>query len=138
VKSHESQHPVSQPPAGKALVYFIQDDVDYPARPQPTTKWGIDGSWVGGTQANSYFYIAIDPGPHQLCTTWQNASIVTHGRRPSASAWIAEAGETYYFMVQDLCWEDPTTTAMRLGRIIPEEAQLRMSKFACSTFTEKK
>jgi hypothetical protein len=138
VKSNDSQHPVSQPPAGKALVYFIQDDADYPARPRPTTRWGIDGSWIGATQANSYFYIAIDPGPHQLCTTWQNASIVTHGRRTAATEWTAEAGATYYFMVQDLYWENPTNTAMRLGGIIPEEAQLRMSKLAYTTFTEKK
>ncbi len=138
VKSDDSKHPVSEAPAGMALVYFIQDDTDYLHRPRPTTRWGLDGEWLGATQANAYFYMAVKPGPHQLCVMWQNAAIVTDGRKSSATAWEARAGETYYFMAQDLYWENPTGSALRVGRIIPEEAQLRMSKFGYSTFTPKK
>ncbi len=138
VKSDDKRHPVSEPPAGMALVYFIQDDTDYLHRPRPTTRWGLDGEWLGATQANAYFYVAVKPGSHQLCVTWQNAAIVTDGRKSSATAWEAKAGETYNFMAQDLYWENPTVSAVRLGRIIPEEAQLRMSKFAYSTSTAKK
>jgi hypothetical protein len=138
VKSDGSQHPVSEPPDGKALVYFIQDDHGFEHRPRPTTKWGIDGTWVGATQANAYFYIAVDPGPHQLCAIWQNAAAITYGRARAATAWVAEAGATYYFMAQDFYWENQIKSTMHLGLIVPEEAQLRMSKFAYSTSTQKK
>ena len=61
-----------QPPAspaaqsGKALVYFLQDDLKYNTAPRPTTRFAIDGTWVGATHANSYFYIVVDPGEHHL------------------------------------------------------------------------
>ncbi|MGC1383890.1 MAG: hypothetical protein WA823_08930 [Candidatus Acidiferrales bacterium] len=138
VKSDDKNHPVSEPPAGLALVYFIQDDTDYWHRPRPTTRWGLDGDWLGATQANAYFYMAVKPGPHQLCVIWQNAAINTYGRKASATAWAAKAGETYYFVAQNMYWENPTGSATRLGLIVPEEAELRMSKFAYSTFTPKK
>ena len=138
VKSENSKHPVSQPPAGMALVYFMQDDTDYRQRPRPTTRWGLDGSWLGATQSNAYFYMSIKPGPHQLCVKWQNAAIMTIGRKSSALAWEARSGETYYFTAQDFYWEQPVTTAVRLGQMIPQESQLRMSKFAYCTFTPKK
>ena len=69
---------------------------------------------------------------------WQNAAIMTNGRH-AATQWTAQARQTYYFMAEDLYWENPAkNTAVRLGRISPEEALLRMTKFAYTTFTEKK
>lgn len=55
--------------AGKALVYFLQDDLKYNATPRPTTRFAIDGTWVGATHANSYFYVFVDPGEHHLCAS---------------------------------------------------------------------
>lgn len=56
----------------KALVYFLQDDLKYNTAPRPTTRFAIDGAWVGATHANSYFYVFVDPGEHHLCANWQS------------------------------------------------------------------
>ena len=55
VKADKKQHPAVQPDASKAHVFFLQDDADFLSRPRPTTRFGIDGAWVGATQSNSYF-----------------------------------------------------------------------------------
>jgi len=57
----------------KAVVFFLQDDVKFESKPRPTTRFGIDGNWVGATQANSYFLVFVDPGEHHLCASWQIA-----------------------------------------------------------------
>ncbi len=72
VKTDPAQHPIAQPEQGKALIYFLQDDRDFAARPRPTTRFGIDGSWVGATHGNSYFYTAVDPGERHLCASWES------------------------------------------------------------------
>ena len=54
VKMEKSQHP-PQTDAGKALVYFIENDSQFDSFPSPTTRMGIDGEWVGATHGNSYF-----------------------------------------------------------------------------------
>jgi hypothetical protein len=79
VQSNKSQHPFVKPVPGKALVYFLQDDTYFESRPRPTTRFGIDGAWVGATQSNAYFYFAIDPGEHHLCAGWQSFVGLTAG-----------------------------------------------------------
>lgn len=69
--------PTPQP--GKALVYFLQDDLKYNWAPRPTTRFGIDGAWVGATHGNSYFYVFVDAGEHHLCANWQSDRLVWHG-----------------------------------------------------------
>ena len=61
VKTDDKQHPAVQPDAGKANVYFLQDDAAFLAHTIPTTRFGINGAVVGATHSNSYFYITIDP-----------------------------------------------------------------------------
>src|SRR6266404_1103969 len=60
VKTDRSQHPFVKPEPGKALVYFLQDDAYFQSVPRPTTRFGLDGNWVGATQANAYFYVVND------------------------------------------------------------------------------
>ena len=55
VKTDSAQHLIAQPELGKALIYFLQDDSNFNARPRPTTRFGIDGAWVGATHGDSYF-----------------------------------------------------------------------------------
>src|SRR5258707_8501086 len=57
VQSNKSQHPFLKPDPGKALIYFLQDDTYFLSRPSPTTRFGLDGTWVGATQSNAYFYV---------------------------------------------------------------------------------
>lgn len=42
VKTNKEQHP-AQPEAGKALLYFIENDSNWEMNPRPTTRMGVDG-----------------------------------------------------------------------------------------------
>src|ERR1041384_3012646 len=66
VSTDRSKHPLATAEAGKALVYFLQDDTNFRLTPRPTTRFGLNGSWVGATQANAYFYVSVDPGEQHL------------------------------------------------------------------------
>jgi len=138
VKSNSSTHPVSKPEPGKALVYFIQDDKYFFSRPRPTVKWGVDGNWVGATQANAYFVFSVDPGEHHLCSEWQTSVGPFVGRQASATHFIAKPDHVYYFVAQDLFQKDTQPAAVRLTPFESDEALLLMSKFSFSTSQPKK
>ncbi|HET9804321.1 MAG TPA: DUF2846 domain-containing protein [Candidatus Acidoferrum sp.] len=92
VKTTDSQHPVSQPEAGKALVYFA---VNYYAA--PTMRMGVDGTWMGANNGRSYFFFQVAPGEHNFCVAWQSRAY----KKTALSAGEAihltvEAGKTYY------------------------------------------
>lgn len=142
--------PAAQP--DKALVYFLQDDLKYTTAPRPTTRFGIDGAWVGATHANSYFYVFVDPGEHHVCANWQSAhfgtAIGVAKRETSAAHFTAEAGKTYYFRAQDLTKMDHTggehdvevleRAAVMLELLDPDEAQVLMNSFSFSSSHQKK
>ena len=138
VKSDSSNHPVSKPEEGKALVYFIQDDQYFFSRPRPTVKWGVDGNWVGATQSNAYFAFSVDPGEHHLCSEWQTSVGPFAGHQASATHFVAKAGRVYYFVAQDLFQKDTQPAAVRLTPFESDEALLLMSKFSFSTSQPKK
>jgi len=87
---HVSNSPV-QPDAGKALVYVIEDDSNFASFPEPTTRAGIDGKWIGATYGNSYLYFPFDPGVHHLCTSLQNSVSLGRGRQIAALQFTAFA-----------------------------------------------
>lgn len=97
VKTDKGQHPTAQPGAGKAMVYvFGGEAIDLGGlvigKDGVTTRWGVDGVWLGASYRNSYFFFPVDPGDHHLCTGRQAFS------KPSAAlSFTAEAGKTYYF-----------------------------------------
>ncbi len=101
VQSNKSQHPFLKPDPGKALIYFLQDDTYFLSRPRPTTRFGLDGTWVGATQSNAYFYVSVDPGEHHLCAGWQSFVAVDTGQKSAASHFTAEPGGTYFFIVRN-------------------------------------
>jgi Protein of unknown function (DUF2846) len=138
VKSDGSSHPVSQPEPGKALAYFLQDDRTFESHPRPTVKWGMDGTWVGATQADTYFYLSVDPGEHHLCAEWQSAVLINGGRPSAADHFTAEAGKVYYFRARDLYWGDVAAANVKLGRVNSDEAQLLMTQFGFSSSHPKK
>ncbi|MFY9854407.1 MAG: hypothetical protein WAK26_11085, partial [Terracidiphilus sp.] len=50
VKTEEGQHTPAPPPAGKALIVFIENDdkeIGCVALCEVTTRVGMDGAWVG-------------------------------------------------------------------------------------------
>jgi Protein of unknown function (DUF2846) len=133
VKSDGSSHPVTRPEPGKALIYFEQDDKLFDSRPRPTVKWGMDGNWVGATQADSYFYLTVEPGEHHLCAEWQSAVLVNASRQSAAAHFTAEAGQVYYFRAQNFYWKESGAANMKLGPVDSDEAQLLMTRFGFST-----
>lgn len=155
---HTAKHAPAAPalPPGKALVYFLQDDLKYNATPRPTTRFGIDGAWVGATHANSYFYALVDPGEHHLCASWEKTSL-TPGRylrsaavggyygpkrSTAATGFTAEAGKTYYFRARNILKKEDdkivSPPEVLLSSLDPDEAQAVMSSFSFSSSHQKK
>src|SRR5579862_225698 len=62
VHTEREPNAVPNPQPEKALVVFLQDDAQFNSTPKPTARFGVDGTWVGATHANSYFYVFVDPG----------------------------------------------------------------------------
>ena len=96
VKLDKSQHTAGKPEPGKALVYFVQDIGQVSCIGScVTTRIGMDGTWVGANQHNSYFSVAVEPGEHHFCANPQ--SRFTSGRPVALAHLTAEAGKVYYF-----------------------------------------
>ena len=133
VQTDRSQHPLAKPEPGKALVYFLQDDGYFLSRPRPTTRFGLDGNWVGATQANAYFFVSVDPGEHHVCAGWQSFVGFTTGQKSAAAHFTAEAGNAYFFLVKDYFVENRGPAGMELSPVDSDEGQLLMSKFGFCT-----
>lgn len=126
--------------SGRALVYFLQDDLKYNTAPRPTTRFAIDGTWVGATHANSYFYVFVDPGEHHVCANWQSARTglnwIGPKRSTAASHLTAEAGKTYYFRARDIAKVDDNQIVSEpevvLSPLDSDEARAIMQSFSFS------
>jgi len=139
IRSENGKKPAPpQTDAGKALVYFIENDSQFDSFPSPTTRMGVDGEWVGATHGNSYFYSSVDPGVHHLCASWQKAVLVLQGRQTAAAHFTAEAGNVYYFEVKNTWHRDHGA-----GDIVAAIGQrwrpaVWQTSFSFSTFQPKK
>ena len=138
VTTAKSQHPISKPNPGKALIYFLQDDSYFENMPRPATRFGLDGEWIGATHANSYFYISVDPGDHHLCANWQNFLGVRTTFKSAATHFTAEPDRVYYYVVSDFYIENHGPATIKINPLDSDQAQLLMSKFAFSTSKAKK
>jgi hypothetical protein len=126
------------PEAGKALIYFVQDDRFFTSHPRPTVKWGVDGAWVGATRSATYFHIWVEPGAHHLCSEWQSAVILTQDAQVAVAHFTAEAGKTYYFRAQNVYWKEMPEAAVTLDPIDSDEGALLASRAGYSNATLKK
>lgn len=138
VKTERADLRTAQPDAGKALVFFVEDDSDFGSKPKPTTRAGVDGSWVGATHGNSYFSVSVDPGEHHLCASWQSSVIIGQGHKTAAAHFTAAAGGVYYFRVKNTWTLDLGTAGISLTPLDSDEGQLLLHTFALSTFHQKK
>jgi len=143
VKTNGKQHTAPGPEAGKALIVFLQDDVKFGTRPRPTTRFGIDGTWVGATHANSFFYVSVDPGERHLCANWQSPVRLIPTRPTAAAHFTAEAGKTYYYRAKDIAYTDRNGAVIgepevKLEPLDEDEAKVLMSSFALSESHPKK
>jgi hypothetical protein len=148
VKTAKAQSNPPAPGPGKALVVFLQDDVEWKSRPRPTTRFGIDGAWVGATHANSYFFISVDPGEHHICASWQPMIKLSFPpmRTTAAAHLVAEAGKSYYFRARNVTkTENPfgtgdviTQAEVVLKPLDIDEGQLLATSFSFSSSHPKK
>ncbi|HLW98171.1 MAG TPA: hypothetical protein VKR82_05955 [Candidatus Acidoferrales bacterium] len=132
VTTNKSQHPFIQPDAGKALVYFVEDDSNFNAALKPTVRAGLDGTWVGATHGSSYFYFSVDVGEHHLCASWQGKGLQVYF---AAVAFNAKPGEIYFFQVRDtFLWPKDSDLIRKidLKPVNGDEGQLLASRYSYS------
>lgn len=96
VQEDKAQQSVTQMEPGKALVYVIEDYAAVCLVGCATVRVGLDGIWIGANRAKTYFFFAIAPGEHHLCSNWQS-NVETYSSLYSLANFTAEAGRTYYF-----------------------------------------
>jgi hypothetical protein len=100
VSTQKDQPAPAPPEAGKAQIVFIENN-NQMVTPfsYATVRFGMDGAWAGANKGDSYFTLAVDPGVHHLCVSWQSA-IRKVKKSIDVASFTAEAGKVYYFAAQ--------------------------------------
>jgi hypothetical protein len=132
VKTDKSPHALAPPPPGQAMVYFVEDDTEFESTPKPTTRIGVDGTWVGANHGNSYFSFAVAPGAHHLCASWQSLAVIGAHDTIAAAHFTAEAGQVYYFRVKNKWLREHAASHVDLSAVDSDEGQLLASRRALS------
>ncbi len=128
VQTTDQKHPVGQPEAGKALVYFFMDSAS-----PITMRVGVDGSWVGANKGKSYFFFQLSPGEHNVCTEWQSGTFKKSSERVGEAIQLtAEARKTYYVRMvptfPDLRLEDAAEGHFLIGSSLFATSQPQSNK----------
>ena len=138
VKVDKKQHVVTQPEAGKALMYVFeeyQSDPRYPPLGHVTTRVGLDGKWVGATHERSYISFPVEAGTRRICSDVQSM-FASAGKLSSAAEFNAEAGKIYYYRV--VVVDDGTRQPRLWVKAMDEpEGLLMVSKSAQSSWKVK-
>jgi len=120
VKVDKSKHEVLQPADGKSLVYVIVQERPHPGEAlylgNITTRVGADGKWVGANYGESYVSFVLEPGDHRVCSDWQSIQ-QSRKKLSSAADLTAEAGKTYYFLLE--LWSGAPTTRTNGDSVFP-------------------
>src|ERR1700733_6955287 len=92
------------PQSGKALLYIVQvSDFDGSClgRCGPLSRVGLNASWLGATEGNSFLSAFVDPGIHHLCANWDS-----HTKKLShlvaLHSFIAEPNKIYFFEIHTI------------------------------------
>ena len=106
VKHDAAAFSPQQVPAGKALVYVIETMLDYPFVTKKVNI-GLDGTWLGATDADTYMSFTIEPGVHHLCAVYQgHAEGMDEEGRTLLLHLDAEPGKIYYLRYHALFLKD--------------------------------
>lgn len=135
VNLDRSQHGPVPSQNGKALVYFFHES-GIPGESllaYPTTKYGLDGNWVGADHGDSWFAVAVDPGEHHVCTVLQTT---VYRPRLELALFTAEAGKSYYFRTQLVT--SGSVELLELEPIDSDEASYLYGEYPMATATAKK
>jgi hypothetical protein len=138
VKVDQKQHAVTQPEAGKALVYLIeqyQSDPHSQVIGHVTTRVGLDGKWVGATHEGSYMAFSVEAGTRRVCSDVQSI-FAAAAKLSGAFELNAEPGRTYYLrvLVVDLKDRQPH---LRVAALDEAEGLLMVSKTGRGTWKVK-
>lgn len=87
--------PVTPQPGLAAIVFLQQLQGSFGVA--PTTRFAVDGSWVGADKGVSYFVVPLPPGQHHLCAVRQSG-IRSDKVEPGLLNLTAKAGETYFYV----------------------------------------
>jgi len=87
------------PDDGKALIVFVET-MPREGKMQTTTRFGVDGAWVGASKGDSYFTLSVLPGEHNLCASMQSAPSRAKKAFTHVASLTAESGKVYYFEAQ--------------------------------------
>lgn len=128
---------------GKARIVFIETLTKHGVIGRAaTTRYGVDGTWMGANKGDSYFYVDVDPGHHEVCANWQ--AVNTTGNSVGVAQVNAKAGGIYYFeaAILDVA-ESPgpgavyTNVQFRFVPLSPQTGQTRLREVGMSTFKPK-
>lgn len=90
--------PELKPQDGKALLVIEEEGLS--KHFDLTTRYGIDGTWIGATHGSSYFLVQLTPGEHHLCAAPQKHGAFNETMREhliSMTTFTAEEGKIYFF-----------------------------------------
>jgi hypothetical protein len=119
-------------------VYIIQDEAHPDClKCDVTTRVGLDGSWIGANNGDSYFFFSVGPGEHHLCANRQPELGVS--TKPIALlSFTAEAEKTYYFRVHAIYGADRGASYSDFAAVDSDEAQYLISISAYANSRPKK
>jgi len=124
-------------PADKAMVYVIEQMPDYPFITKKVNV-GLDGAWIGATDAQSYISFTIDPGVHHMCAVYQGKAAGMDSEGHILLLHLkAEAGKTYY--VRYHAFFSKETPGIAFFELVDEdEGQLLLQRSEHATSVLKK
>jgi len=95
-KMEKNNPALAVPAEGKALIVFVETIPDTGLYARTTTRFGVDGTWVGATKGDSYFTVTVSPGEHDFCASMQSAPSGMKKTFTQATTLTVEAGKVYY------------------------------------------
>lgn len=136
-----TQKPSAPPPPpveGKAQLVFVEMSTKSGgwspfAKTEFTTRFGVDGSWVGAISNKSYFTLDVAPGLHHLCSSVQQKKDMI-----AASSLTTEAGKVYYFeltITNHLDGQGFNHYAFAFSPLEEDEGKFRMKALDLATAT---
>jgi hypothetical protein len=127
----------TQPPVREALVYVIETMPDVPFVTKKVNI-GLDGSWVGATDAQTHISFAVTKGTHHLCAVYQGhaASMDEEGHTLLLSL-KADAGHIYYIRYHAMFLKDSAGIAF-FEKVDEDEGLLLLQRTEEATSTLKK
>jgi hypothetical protein len=140
----KKDHPAPPPPtAGKAQIVLIEDENSkLDSFNSATTRFGLDGAWVGADFSDSYFAVDVEPGVHHVCGNIQDSAMWfgLFKKAVDMATFTAEAGKVYYFMATVNVTRNGGNRTFEFGfsPVNEDEGKYRVKAFKYSTWKTNK